>query len=96
MENAHGITVIAQFWHNPDGMRAYRHTDTSGESHFHTTTSYEQLIEVIYDPANPSRAVVRESLALRSMTAVLALVGLATLSGTLWYAYTVVSDALIG
>ncbi|MER6345284.1 DUF3592 domain-containing protein [Streptomyces sp. NPDC001595] len=92
----HGITVIAQFSHNADGMRAYRYTDTSGESRFITTTSHERRIEVTYDPADPSRAVVRESFAMRSMTAVLALVGLAALGGTLWYAYTVISDAFIG
>ncbi|GAB2745165.1 hypothetical protein GCM10027072_46520 [Streptomyces bullii] len=92
----HGITVIAQFSHNADGMRAYRYTDTSGESHLCTTTSYERRIEVTYDPADPSRAVIRESLAMRSMTAVLALVGLAALGGALWYAYIVISDAFIG
>ncbi|MFI2716162.1 DUF3592 domain-containing protein [Streptomyces collinus] len=91
----HGIAVSAQFSHNADGMRAYRYTDIGGESHFHTTTRHERRIEVIYDPANPSRAVVRESLAMRCMTAVLALVGIATLGGTLWYAYTVITDAFI-
>ncbi|GHB76450.1 hypothetical protein GCM10010377_78570 [Streptomyces viridiviolaceus] len=92
----HGIAVIAQFSHNTDRMRAYRYSDTSGESHFHTTTSHGQRIEVIYDPGNPSRAVVRESLAMRCMTTVLALVGLATLAGALWYAYTVITDAFTG
>ncbi|MFI8192162.1 hypothetical protein ACIF8T_25830 [Streptomyces sp. NPDC085946] len=92
----HGIAVIAQFSHDVDGMRAYRYTDTSGESRFHTTTSHDRRIEVMYDPADPSRAVARESLAMRCMTAVLALVGLAALGGTLWYAYTVITDAFTG
>ncbi|MGV9451595.1 hypothetical protein [Streptomyces sp. NPDC003635] len=91
-----GITVIAQFSHNADRMRVYRYTDTSGESHFHSTTSHERRIEITYDPGDPSRAVIRESVAMRGMTMVLALVGSAVLGGFLWYAYQVVSDAFTG
>ncbi|CAL9408240.1 DUF3592 domain-containing protein [Streptomyces sp. Tu 3180] len=92
----HGVTVVAQFSHDVDRMRAYRYTDTSGESHVCTTTGHGRRIEVMYDPGDPSRAVVRESPAARGTTAVLGLVGLATLGGTLWYAYLVVSDAFAG
>lgn len=91
-----GITVIAQFSHNADRMRVYRYTDTSGENRFHSTTSHERRLEITYDPGDPSRAVVRESLAMRGMTMVLALVGIAVLGGFLWYAWRVISDAYTG
>ncbi|MFF3505691.1 hypothetical protein [Streptomyces sp. NPDC003247] len=41
------------------------------------------------------RHLVRDGPALRFLTALLALAGLGTLAGSLWYAYTVVAGAVL-
>ncbi|MGW5420447.1 DUF3592 domain-containing protein [Streptomyces sp. NPDC003943] len=71
----HGITVTAEFSHYTNRKRVYRYTDTTGREHTYDNGPGGQRVELSYDPLDPRKAIVVESVYVRCMMGVMTLVG---------------------
>ncbi|MEE4489276.1 DUF3592 domain-containing protein [Streptomyces sp. BE230] len=83
--STHGITVMAELDHYTDRTKVYRYADQDGGLHFHRDSTGGDQLELSYDPRDPSRASARQSLYVRVMMALMAVVGLGMACGGLGF-----------